>query len=146
MKLFFLTLLALASFCSFTATAQDINIAASVTNSFHASFKNATDVRWSQSGAHYKVLFHLNGQSVTAFYDQNATLLGATKNISPLQLPVTLQASLNASYEDYWISDLFELSDNNGTAYIVTVENSDTKVTLKSIAGNWSVYKKSRKS
>jgi hypothetical protein len=146
MKLFFLTLLALASFGSYRATAQDTNIAASVTTAFHTSFKDATQVQWSQSGSHYKATFHLNGQYVTAFYDQAATLLGVTKNISPVQLPVTLQTSLKASYDGHWISDLFEVSDHNGTAYFVTVEDSDTRITLKSIAGTWSVYKKSRKS
>jgi post-segregation antitoxin (ccd killing protein) len=146
MKSFFLLLFALATFSSFKATAQDINIAAAVTTSFHASFKNATDVAWSQTGSHYKATFHLNGQYATAFYDQHGTLLGVTRNISAVQLPVTLQASLKASYEDCWISDLFELSDNNGTAYYVTLENNDSKITLKSILGQWSVYKKNRKS
>jgi hypothetical protein len=146
MKLLFLTLTVLLSLSSFKATAQDINLAASVTTSFHASFKNATDVQWSQAGSHYKAMFHLNGQSATAFYDQQGNLLGVTRNISAVQLPLTLQANLKTSYEDYWISELFELSDNNGTAYFVTLENNDHKVTLKSIAGHWSVYKKSRKS
>jgi hypothetical protein len=62
-------------------------------------------------------------------------------------LPVTLQTALKKSYEAYWISDLFELSDENGTSYYVTVENGDAKVTLKSTQTNqWTVYQKSRKS
>ena len=142
----FILLFALATVGSVKASEQDINIAASVTSSFHTSFKNATDVQWSQSGEKYKAVFHLNGQYATAFYDQQGTLLGVTRNISAVQLPVMLQASLRDSYEEGWISDLFELSDNNGTAYYVTIENNETKVTLKSVQGQWSVYKKSRKS
>ena len=146
MKFFFFTLFAVASFSSFRATAQDVNIAASVTSSFHTSFKNATDVQWSQVGEKYKAVFHLNGQYATAFYDQYGTLLGVTRNISAVQLPMTLQASLKDACEEGWISDLFELSDNNGTAYYVTIESSESKTTLKSMLGQWTVYKKSRKS
>lgn len=146
MKLLFSTLATLLTFCSFKASAQDINISSAVTTSFSASFRNATDVQWSQSGSRYKADFYLSGQYVRAFYDQQANLLGVTKNISPVQLPVPLQASLKTAHEDYWVSDLFELSDHNGTAYFATLENNETKITLKSSGGNWSVYKKSQKS
>lgn len=146
MKTFFFLLFALATVGSFNASAQDINIAASVTSSFHTSFKHATDVQWSQSGEKYKALFHLNGQYATAFFDQHGTLLGVTRNISAVQLPVMLQASLKDLYDEGWISDLFELSDASGTSYYVTIENNDTRTTLKSVEGQWSVYKKSRKS
>lgn len=146
MKSFFLLLFALTTFSTYKAVAQETNIAAAVTTSFHASFKDATDVQWSQSGQHYKADFYLQGQYVRAFYNQNANLLGVTKNLSPVQLPVTLQASLKTAYEDGWISDLFELSDQNGTTYYATVENNESKITLKSVGGQWSAYKKSRKS
>jgi hypothetical protein len=89
----------------------------------------------------------LNGQYVAAYYDATANLIAVTRNISSFQLPVTLQNKLKASYESYWISDLFELSDDNGTAYYVTVEDGDSKITLKSTGANeWSVFQKQRKS
>ncbi len=146
MKIIFSALIALTTFSSSNAKAQDVNIAAAVTNSFSQSFKNASDVQWKNAGSYYKADFHLNGQYATAFYDQSGNLMGVTKNVSPLQLPLTLQASLKASYEDYWISEAFELSDNSGTTYYTTVENVNQKITLKSIAGKWMTYKKSRKS
>lgn len=146
MKLFFLTLIALTSLNSFTVKAQDINVSAAVTNAFNSSFKNASDVQWKDGGSYYKADFTLNGQYVTAFYNESATLMAVTKNVSFVQLPVTLQTSLKAGYDEFWISELFELSDERGTSYYATVENGDTKVTLKSYGNNWSTYKKSRKS
>ncbi len=145
MKIFFAAVIALASLSTLTAKAQDVNIAAAVTNSFSQSFKNASGVQWQNAGTYYKADFYLNGQFATAFYDASGNLMGVTKNVSPLQLPLTLQASLKGSYEDYWISEAFELSDNNGTTYFATVENGDHKITLKSVAGKWMTYKKSRK-
>lgn len=146
MKLIILTLAALMSFGSTKTSAQDINVSAAVTNSFNSSFKNASGVQWKDGGNYYKADFEMNGQFVSAYYDQNAHLLAVTKNITTVQLPVTLQASLKKSYADYWVSDLFEVSDENGTAYYVTVENGDSKVTLKSSSGYWSTFKKQRKS
>ena len=146
MKLFLFALTALLSFGSLKSNAQDIKVSASVMSAFQTSFNNADEVKWKDCGNYYRADFTLNGQYVTAFYDTNASLLAVTKNISPVQLPVTLQTSLKQSYEDYWISELFELSNENGTSYYVTVEDGDSKITLKSIGNTWTTYKKSRKS
>jgi hypothetical protein len=147
MKLLFITLTALISFSSLSSNAQDVHVSAAVVNSFKAAFNSAADVQWKDCGTYYKANFTFNGQYVTAFYDNNANLMGVTKNISTLQLPVTLQTSLKKNFEKYWVSDLFELSDESGTSYYVTVEDGDNKITLKSSTGNnWTTYKKSRKS
>lgn len=146
MKLFCIALAALLSFGSASAKAQDMKIAAAVVDAFNSSFKNVSEVQWKDCGNFYKADFTMNGQYVTAFYDQNANLAAVTRNISPLQLPVTLQASLKKNYEGYWVSDLIELSNDAGIAYYVVVENNDTKTTLKSLGNGWTTYKKERKS
>ena len=44
---------------------------------------------------------------------------------------------------DFWITGLFELSDESGTDYYVTLESADETVILKSVSDNsWSRYKK----
>jgi hypothetical protein len=148
MKLLLATLISLFSLVSTNANATDeINVSSAVVSSFKSSFKNASEVAWKMSGHLYKADFSLNGQYVAAYYDATANLIAVTRNISSFQLPVTLQNKLKASYESYWISDLFELSDDNGTAYYVTVEDGDSKITLKSTGANeWSVFQKQRKS
>lgn len=126
---------------------DDIKVSAAVLSSFNSAFKNVSEVVWKTAGNYYKADFSFNNQYVQSYYNADATLIAVTRNITSFQLPVTLQASLKKSYEAYWISDLFELSDDNGTAYYVTIENGDSKITLKSITANeWSVYKKGRKS
>jgi hypothetical protein len=146
MKIILLTLTALVSFGSLKTYAQDIKVSAAVVNSFKTSFKNASDVQWKDCGNYYKADFNMSDQYVTAYYGENANLMAVTKNISPVQLPVTLQAKLKSAYEGYWVSDLFEFSDESGTSYYATVENSDTKITLKSVSNSWTTYKKVRKS
>lgn len=143
------TLITVFSLVSTTSHATDnTEVSAAVLASFNSSFKNASEVSWKTTGNNiYKADFSLNGQYVTAYYDATANLIAVTRNISSFQLPVTLQAKLKASYEDYWISDLFELSDDNGTHYYVTIEDGDSKITLKSSGtSEWSTFQKQRKS
>ena len=73
-------------------------------------------------------------------------MLALTRNISSLQLPITLQASLKKNYENFWISDLFEVANEQGTTYYVTLEDGDTKLVLKSGHSEWSTFQKQRKS
>jgi hypothetical protein len=148
MKFLLATLITVFSLVSNKSNASDdVNVSSAVVSTFKSSFKNASDVSWKITNQFYKADFVMNGQHVAAFYDASANLIAVTKNISSTQLPITLQSKLKASYEAYWISDLFELSDDLGTSYYVTVEDGDTKITLKSNGTNdWSVYQKQRKS
>lgn len=114
-----------------------------VLRSFSKTFTTATEVDWSVINNMYKAQFTLNGQVVTAFYEANGTMVAVTRNMTSNQLPVTLQVELKKDYENFWITGLFELSDESGTDYYVTLESADETVILKSVSDNsWSRYKK----
>ncbi|MGZ8517547.1 MAG: hypothetical protein ACXWWD_09360 [Chitinophagaceae bacterium] len=68
-----------------------------------------------------------------------------TRNISSLELPISLQTNLKNNYSKYWISDLFEISNNEGTSYYITLENADSKIVLKSDSNKWNTFKKMAK-
>ncbi|HYO22721.1 MAG TPA: hypothetical protein VER36_09970 [Flavisolibacter sp.] len=148
MKFLLATLISLLSLVSTKSQASDeVNVSSAVIASFNSSFKNASEVSWKATGDYFKADFVLNSQHVSAFYDNTGNLVAVTRNINSFQLPMTLQTKLKNSYGSYWISDLFEMSDNDGTTYYVTVENGDSKTTLKSNGtSEWSVYQKQRKS
>jgi hypothetical protein len=148
MKFLLATLITVFSFVSNKSHAtDDVNVSSAIVSSFKSSFKNASEVSWKVTHNFYKADFSMNGQYVAAYYDGSANLIAVTRNITSLQLPITLQSKLKASYESYWISDLFELSDDSGTSYYVTVEDGDSKITLKSHGtSQWSVFQKQRKS
>ncbi len=115
-------------------------------NAFKSEFAGATDAAWTVGSNYYKVAFTMSSQKLFAFYNADGEFMAVTRYISSFQLPLTLQSSLKKSYNDYWISDLFEMAANNETGYYITLENADTTIVLKSIDGNdWSVYKKSKK-
>src|SRR6266404_6827700 len=111
---------------------------------FKTEFSGATDAAWTVGSNYYKVAFTLNEQKLFAFYSTEGEFMGVTRYISSFQLPLHLQGSLKKSYCNYWISDLFEMANNDGTAYYVTLETADTKIVLKSTDGSeWSVFEKS---
>ena len=74
-------------------------------------------------------------------------MIALTRYVSPNDLPLSLQGSLKKNFNEYWISDLFEVANNDGTSYYVTVENAESKVVLKATDGKtWDQYSKSKKS
>jgi len=131
---------------SLAAFASEENVDKKVLNAFSQEFAGAKDVKWTTNETFYKASFVFNGQYVYAFYQLDGELLAMTRNISSLDLPISLQTSLKKGYEGYWISDLFEISNNEGTKYYITMENADSKLVLKSTnAGDWASFKKSAK-
>jgi len=147
MKRLFFTLAAAFLLIGMSSFRNDEGIAPAALESFQNSFRSATSVSWTSASNHYKANFTLNGQYVTAYYDLQGKLLGLTRNISSTQLPIALQASLKQDYSEYWISNLFEMANEEGTNYFITIENADTQLTLKGGAGSdWETYRKQRKS
>ena len=125
--------------------ASDGIVAPEVLKSFQTTFATAKDIDWSVSNELYKAQFTLNGQHITAFYTMDGTMAALTRNIAVTQLPVSLQASLKNDYKNYWVSDLFEISTEDGTQYYVTLEKADVKMIMKSSASSWSTFQKDRK-
>jgi len=115
-------------------------------NSFKSEFVGATDVVWTVGSNYYRVAFTLSDQKLFAFYDPQGEFLSVARYISSLQLPLNLQGSLKKSFSNYWVTDLFELANDNETSYYVTLENADTKIVLKSTDGKeWLTYQKNKK-
>lgn len=144
MKKMILTMaIAVSSLVSFASGPEEVNPA--VLKAFKNEFVTAKNVEWQAAENYYRAAFLFNDKYVFAFYSPDGDLLGITRYISPVDLPVNLQVNLKKEYEGYWISDLFELSKNDATNYFITVENADVKLTLKSVSGRWEVYKSEKK-
>lgn len=124
----------------------DENVDQKVLSAFKTDFATATEVTWTVSDGYYKATFLYNENYVFAYYSGEGELLGITRYISPVDMPMTLQTGLKKKYSDYWISDLFEVAKNETTSYYITVENADSKIVLRSLNGsNWEVYKTVKK-
>lgn len=126
--------------------AGEENVNQKVLNAFKTEFNNAKEVKWGAGENYYSAAFVYNDKYLFAFYSTDGDLLGLTRNISPVDLPLSLQRDLKDEYKSYWISGLYEVANNKGTTYYITLENADTKLILN--ADNtykWSSYKKEKK-
>jgi uncharacterized membrane protein affecting hemolysin expression len=141
-----LSLISMSSFANEEKNTTDVVVSSSVLKSFQDAFKNAVEVTWSVSDNFTKASFVMNDQHVSAFYSTNGELLAVTRNISSLQLPLALQTNLKQRTGDFWISELIEVSNDNGTSYYVTLESADTKLVLKSSDSEWTTFQKQSKS
>jgi hypothetical protein len=129
---------------SFAASGDEANN--DIRNSFQKDFKGAHILTTEVKKAFTRLNFTMNDMVFSAFYAENGELLAVTRNILSTQLPVKLQLNLKNNHSGYWITELFELSGNDQGCYYVSLENADSKLTLRSIDGsNWEVYEKSAK-
>lgn len=145
MKIPVIALMLLACIVTKSSYASDGIVSPEVLKSFQSSFAAAKDADWTTAPDFYKVQFRLDGQYITAFYRKEGTMAALTRNISSVQLPVSLQAAMKNEYKNYWIAELFELSNDDGVQYYATLEDADTKLILKSSGASWSVFQKGRK-
>lgn len=145
MKPLFIFLLLVSSLLTKSIYASDV-ISAKALQSFETTFTTAKNAEWVAIDKHYKVQFIMNEQTLTAYYTADGSLLSVTRNISSTQLPLMLLAQLKNKYSSQWITELFEMSSENGTDYYVILENADTKTILKSYNNsNWTLYNKIKK-
>lgn len=122
------------------------NVNEQVINSFKKDFASAQDVVWEKNKDIAKATFKMNDQVMFAYYTEDGNMLAAIRNIVSGQLPISLLSDLKKNYTGYWISDLFEMSSNDNTAYYVTVEDGAQKIVLKSLGSSgWETYRKDKK-
>ncbi|MCZ2458453.1 MAG: hypothetical protein LC128_02410 [Chitinophagales bacterium] len=146
MKKIILSIAMFVTFGTMSAFADSSTVNPKVLAAFNNDFKNTGKVEWTTGMDYFKATFVFNGSYVFAFYSTDGKLLGITRNISSLDLPVSLQRNLKKDYSNYWISDLFELSNGNSTSYYVTLEKAESTIVLKADAGGeWTLYSKAVK-
>ncbi len=137
----FLTVGIGSSFAAPAGNGNDIVIA-----SFHKEFRTADVLQVDSKKDYTKVTFKMNGVVMFAYYSENGDLMAVVRNILSTQLPIRLLMELKQNHPDCWITDLFEMDANGQTVYFAALENSDTKVTLRSDnSSSWDTYQKENK-
>jgi hypothetical protein len=139
----FLTLVTTFSFANTTNTTGNTN--GETKTSFRQDFRNALLMSTEENNNFTKFTFTTNGVIMSAFYSTSGELLAVTRNIVSSQLPVNLLTNLKKYYSTSWITDLFEFSGENQDCYYITLENADTKTTLRSKGDTWELYTTTKK-
>ena len=140
------TVFSFAAVTPTTANVAPATISKNVINSFNREFSNASDIKWESNANFIKAQFTVNDMVLFAYFNNSGELIAVTRFISPNQLPLELLSSLKKTNAGYWISDLFEIRTESGTAYYATIENADQIVILKSEGINgWQTFQKEKK-
>ena len=144
MKKTFVTLLALLTIGITVSIADPRNdIDPKILSAFQKEFSFAKNVRWQEEGNLARVIFLLNDQGVTAWYNSDAELVTTARNILYNQLPISVIRSLDKEYADAEIFGITEINRNDETWYQIQVNKKDKKYLLKARpSGNIIMLKK----
>ena len=138
-------LLTLSASFAFSGTNGINDVNNEIRTSFKKDFRNAQLLSTESHKAFTKLTFKMDGLIMSAFYSEGGELLAVTHNILSTQLPINLLMSLRNDYNSYWITELFEFTGDNDSCYYVSLENADSKVTLRSNGDQWEVYSSVKK-
>lgn len=145
MKNILLMMAILVSIGSRAAVNRD-EVSPQVIKAFQAKFGAAKEVTWSVNETYYKVTFSLYDNWLMAYYSKEGKLVNVIRHIAAKQLPMFLINSFQARYPHYWLSELFELSTEDGVTYFMTLENAEKKIIIKSAYGSdWTLYQTQKK-
>jgi hypothetical protein len=142
-QLLFAVALTFVTTFSFANTTNKTN--GETTTTFRQDFRNAKLMSTEENNNFTKFTFTTNGVIMSAFYSTSGELIAVTRNIISSQLPVNLLTNLKKYYSSSWITDLFEFSGENQDCYYITLENADTKTTLRSNGDTWEFYSTTKK-
>jgi hypothetical protein len=146
MKKMMMALMMMVTVGTSVALAGDEKVSPRVLKAFNSEFAAAREVSWTAGADFYQAAFSLNGQRVFAFYTTGGDLISTARYISSLQLPLHLFKELKNDFSDFWVSDLFEVNNSEGTHYYVKLESAEARLMLKSTnGGDWNFYDKKRK-
>jgi hypothetical protein len=113
-----------------------------VINAFYSDFKQAKNVSWSESATYVEAQFTLDNKVMFAYYNTDGSLVGTVHHLLTTDLPEELKNSLQKSYHAYWVTELFSMSNDQGTAYFVNLKNGNESLVLRADADNtWTTYK-----
>ena|ERR1700722_2632492 len=124
---------------SINAVAQPKTPSAVVT-SFGRTYSNAERPTWTIVDDLYRVDFTLQNENLTAFYKPDGELVASSRNITTMQLPISLKLALGNHFGNYNVSSLFEIDGHDGICYYARASDQKSEILLQSTSfGDWVV-------
>ena len=93
-----------------------------------------SEAKWSELNGLYKVEFDYNNEHITEFYNADGDLVASSQQVSSTNLPSSLQVTLKKYMAEYWNSDLYKITTEEGTTYYVCLKTADYQIVLRSVA------------
>ena len=96
----------------------------SLLTKFQEDFPHATDEAWATTEKGYLVSFKITDIQYTVFLDINGLMTSQIRFYTEKYLPLAIRKQLIENYGCYTIRSVKEITSNNATAYLVTIENN----------------------
>lgn len=142
----FIMLALVLTFITGTSFSNEIIGNPKVLTSFNKKFHKAQDVKWEVRKDLFRAQFKLNGQVIFAYFNASGEQVAVSRNITIYQLPINLATDLQEGFNQYWLTELFEINTDGNTTYYATIESATHITQLKAESGyNWVVSRKDRK-
>ncbi|HEY2347554.1 MAG TPA: hypothetical protein VGH64_01000 [Puia sp.] len=109
--------------------------------SFTKEFHQASDVIWSSNSNYIMAEFEIDNQTQFAYYDFQGNLVGLVHHMLTSNLPEYLSSDIKKNYANYWVSELFQVTTEQGDAYYIQLKNADETIVLTTEGtGSWHLF------
>ena len=103
-----------------------------INSTFKDAFTGATDVKWyTDDNKTFTAKFTMSNTKVTAFFQEDGTLLATSRYLQAEQLPLKVAGKLNKKYPAASIYCVVEYTSGDNVVYFVTLEGVDTWTVIK---------------
>jgi len=119
---------------SFAKASDNINDRAIA--SFQKDFHKASEVRWSASSNYVMAAFQMDNETQYAYYDFQGNLIGVVHHMLTSSLPADLSKDIKKRYSNYWVSELFQVTSDQGVYYYIQLKNADETIVLSTEGTN----------
>jgi hypothetical protein len=109
--------------------------------SFQKDFYQASEVSWAETNNYVLATFSMNKETMFAYYDFQGNLIGLVHHILTTSLPESLRTDIKKHYGNYWVSELFQITNEQGVYYYIQLQNADETIVLSTEGTNgWHRY------
>ncbi len=113
---------------------------------FIKDFPDATDDSWAKTSSGFFVRFTSNGILNHIFLSHRGHLESRIQYYTENDLPAEVRHQVKSTYYDYAITSVKEVSCNNSTAYLVTIENATAWKVIRVVNGEKDIWEEHLKS
>lgn len=106
-----------------------------VKSAFKKEFPGAELLSWASTGDFIKATFIFSGYRSEAYFSEEGELFGSARNIFYSQLPLAVTQSVERRYNNADVIEVSEITNGNGTRYLLSLEMPRRKYKVQYDAG-----------
>jgi hypothetical protein len=130
-----------------TPSKSTVTVNKRVQTSFQKDFAGASHVQWERLQENiYQVRFYYNKELLNVFYTEDGQQVATGRFVNVSALPLLIQKNIARTYASYDLLQVIELTQNNATSYLLTLQNEQTRLTVQAGSdGSLTVFKKEKR-